>query len=107
MPPHPVRATCSRAEPYSASASRSGWRIRYAGGRRTEVIDGPFAETKELVAGYTVIEVKSREEALEWARRFPAPMGAAEDCEIEVRQLCELDELGAGDTTERLRRIGL
>ena len=51
-------------------ASAMGWRVRYPGGRRT-VTDGPFMETKELIAGYTIIQVKSREEALEWARRFP------------------------------------
>jgi len=54
--------------------SSKGWRVRYADGKRS-VIDGPFAETKELIAGYTLIQVRSREEALEWARRFPAPFG--------------------------------
>ena len=49
-----------------------GWRIKYSGGKRT-VVDGPFAESKELVAGYTIIQVKSREEAMEWTRRFPNP----------------------------------
>src|SRR5512145_2122796 len=52
--------------------SSKGWRIRYAGDKRS-VIDGPFAETKELIAGYTMIQVKSREEAIEWTRRFPNP----------------------------------
>src|SRR5918992_400445 len=52
--------------------SSKGWRIKYSGGKRT-VIDGPFAETKELIAGYTIIQVKSREEAMEWSRRFPNP----------------------------------
>ena len=51
-----------------------GFRIKYSGGRRT-VVDGPFTESKELIAGYTLIQVKSREEALEWAKRFPAPFG--------------------------------
>jgi len=76
--------------------SSKGWRIKYSGGKRT-VIDGPFTEAKELVAGakelvagYTLIQVKSREEALEWARRFPNP--ALTDGEIEVRQLYELDD---------------
>ena len=52
--------------------SSQGWRIHYDGDKRT-VVDGPFAETKGLMAGYTLIQVKSREEAMEWARRFPNP----------------------------------
>ena len=54
--------------------SANGWRIRYAGGKRN-VIDGPFAESDELVAGYTLIQVRTRDEAMEWARRFPSPAG--------------------------------
>jgi hypothetical protein len=66
--------------------SSKGWRIRYDGdGRR--VIDGPFTESKELIAGYTLIEVRSREEALEWTKRFPRPFDEGTTCEIEVRQL--------------------
>ena len=72
---------------------------------KTPVIDGPFAETKELIAGYTLIQVKSREEALEWARRFPNP--AMEDGEIEVRQLYELEDLGASAAIERFRELGV
>jgi hypothetical protein len=68
-----------------------GWRVKYSGGKRT-VTDGPFTEAKELVAGYTLIQVKSREEALEWARRFPNP--GLTDGEIEVRQLYELEDFG-------------
>ncbi|MEO8060000.1 MAG: YciI family protein [Burkholderiales bacterium] len=75
--------------------SASGWRIRYAGGQRS-VLDGPFAETKELIAGYTLIQVRSREEAMEWARRFPAPMGAGVNAEIEVRQLYEAEDFEPG-----------
>ena len=81
-----------------------GWRIRYQGGKGT-VIDGPFTESKELVAGYTLIEVKSREEAREWSRRFPAPFGGAMDCEIEVRQLYELDDLTPSAAVERFRDL--
>jgi hypothetical protein len=84
--------------------SAKGWRVRYEGDRRT-VVDGPFAETRELVAGYTLIQVRSREEAIEWARRFPAPMGERESGEIEVRQLFELDELGSGESIERFREL--
>ena len=64
--------------------SCAGWRVHYAGGRQT-VMDGPFTETRELIAGYTLIEVKSREEALEWSRRFPCPAGAGGTTVIEVR----------------------
>ena len=81
-----------------------GWRIRYSGGRRT-VIDGPFAETKELVAGYTLIQVRSREEAMEWARRFPAPFGEMADGEIEVRQLYELDDFAPSPSVDRFREL--
>src|SRR5437660_5691147 len=65
--------------------SSKGARIRYSGGKRT-VIDGPFAETKELIAGYWIIQVKSKEEAMEWAMRIPAPHGENVEGEIEIRQ---------------------
>jgi hypothetical protein len=81
-----------------------GWRVRHSGGKRT-IIDGPFAETKELIAGYTLIQVRSREEAMEWARRFPAPFGENADGEIEVRQLFELDDFEPGPEIERFRKI--
>jgi len=83
-----------------------GWRIKYSGGKRA-VMDGPFAETKELIAGYTLIQVKSREEALEWTRRFPNPQGEEADCEIEVRQLFELEDFGPSKEVERFRDLGL
>jgi hypothetical protein len=67
-------------------ASSKGWRVEYSGGKRT-VVDGPFTEAKELVAGYTLIQVKSREEALEWTRRFPNPFGEGKEGAIEVRPL--------------------
>jgi hypothetical protein len=69
------------------------------------VIDGPFTESKELVAGYTLIQVKSREEAMEWAKRFPSPMGDDKDGEIEIRQLYELEDFGSGDAIDRFREI--
>src|SRR5262245_66084440 len=65
--------------------SSKGWRIKYSGTKRT-VSDGPFTESKELIAGYTLIQVKSRAEALEWTKRFPNPVGEDVDAEIEVRQ---------------------
>ncbi|MGE3529045.1 MAG: YciI family protein [Methyloceanibacter sp.] len=86
--------------------SSKGWRIRYSGNKRT-VVDGPFAETKELVAGYTIIQVKSREEAIEWTRRFPNPTIGGQDCEIEVRQLFELEDFGEGEVLDRFREIGM
>ena len=84
--------------------SSKGWRVRYEnGGRR--VIDGPFAEAKELIAGYTLIQVGSREEALEWTRRFPAPFEGPEACEIEVRQVYELDDFPQGEGIDRFREL--
>jgi hypothetical protein len=69
------------------------------------VVDGPFVDTKELVAGYTLVQVRSREEALEWSRRFPAPHGEGVDAEIEVRQLFELEDFGPSEAVERLRLL--
>jgi len=69
-------------------SSSRGARVRFSGERRT-VIDGPFTETKELIAGFWMIQAKSLEEAVEWARRCPAPMGEGVDAEIEVRQVFE------------------
>ena len=86
--------------------SAKGWRVKYAGGKRS-VIDGPFAETKELTAGYTIIQVKSREEALEWSRRYPNPTIDGSDCEIEIRQLFELEDFGQSDAIERFREMGV
>ena len=81
-----------------------GWRIKYSGGKRT-VIDGPFTEAKELIAGYTLIQVKSKEEALEWTKRFPNPVGEGAQAEIEVRQLFELEDFGKSDAMKRFRDI--
>ena len=82
-----------------------GWRIKYSGGKRT-VTDGPFTEAKELIAGYTLIQVKSREEALEWTKRFPNPVGEGAQAEIEVRQLFELEDFGPSEEMKRFRDIG-
>jgi hypothetical protein len=86
--------------------SSKGWRVRYAGARRT-LVDGPFTEAKELIAGYTLIQVKSREEAMEWARRFPNPAGEGKEGEIEVRQLFELEDFSPGEAVERFREMGV
>lgn len=81
--------------------SEQGWRINWSGGRKT-LTDGPFAEAKELIAGYTLIQTKTRDEALEWTRRFPNP--AMTDGEIEVRQLFELEDF-EGVNVDRFRVI--
>ena len=86
--------------------SARGWRVHYAKGRRT-VVDGPFAETKELIAGYTLIQVRSREEALEWTQRFPAPFGELADGAIEVRQLFELEDFEPSESVDRFRQMEL
>ena len=84
--------------------SSKGWRIRYEHGAR-RLTDGPFAESKELIAGYTLIQASTREEALEWSRRFPVPFEGPEPCEIEVRQLFELDDFPAGEAVDRFREL--
>jgi hypothetical protein len=84
--------------------SSKGWRIQYDGQKR-RVIDGPFTETKELIAGYTLIQVKSREEAMEWARRFPNPSIDGKEAVIEVRQLYELEDFGEGEAVDRMREL--
>ncbi len=66
-------------------------RVRFAGGKPT-VTDGPFAEAKELVAGFWLIQVKSKEEAIEWVKRCPAPMGEDVESEIEIRQVYEASD---------------
>jgi len=85
-----------------------GFRVRYSGSKRT-VIDGPFTETKELIAGYAIIQVKSREEAIEWTKRFvqvdaPGRYGSESDCEI--RPIFELEDFGPGEAIERYRKMG-
>jgi hypothetical protein len=87
-------------------ASSKGARVRFSGKERT-VIDGPFAETKELIAGFWIFEVKSLDEAIEWVKRCPNPMEG--ESEIEIRQVFETDDFGeaysgeARDVHERVR----
>ncbi len=81
-----------------------GWRVRYGKNGSRSVVDGPFAETKELVAGYTIIDVRSREEALAWTKRFPAPFHGME-CEIEVRPYFELEDFGKSEAVERFHEM--
>jgi hypothetical protein len=77
--------------------SSRGARVKFSGGKRT-VIDGPFAETKELIAGFWLWQVKSLEEAIEWVKRCPNPTGV--EAEIEIRQVFEADDFGAEFTPE-------
>jgi hypothetical protein len=83
-------------------SSAKGARVRFSGDKRT-VIDGPFAETKELIAGYWIIQVKSKEEAIEWIKRCPNPHN--EDSEIEIRQLFELEDFGQSEAVEHHRAL--
>lgn len=87
-------------------ATGKGWRIRYQGRNRT-VVDGPFAETKELIAGYTIIQTRTREEALDWSRRFPNPDLHDSPCEIEVRQIFELEDFEPNAAVARFRDMGV
>lgn len=80
--------------------SSKGARIRFNGKQRT-VIDGPFAETGELIAGYWLIQVKSREEAIEWAKRTPFQEG-----ELELRQIFEMEDFAPSEAVEQAKEIG-
>ena len=81
--------------------SHLGWRFTWQDGKKTQT-DGPFAETKELVAGFTIIETKTRAEALEWTKRFPNP--GFDDGAIEVRELYSLDDFDSPEV-ERFRKM--
>jgi hypothetical protein len=82
-----------------------GARIKFSGGKRT-VIDGPFTESKELIAGYWVIQVKSREEAIEWAKRAPNPAGEGAEGEIEIRQFFEVEDFAPSEAIDRAKELG-
>jgi len=91
--------------------SSKGWRVQYSGPKRT-VVDGPFTETKELVAVYTLIQAKSREEAMEWSLCFPNPSVDRKEAEIEVRRLFDPEDFGPSlgigpEAAERFRKIGI
>jgi hypothetical protein len=77
--------------------SSKGARVRFSGAKRT-VIDGPFAETKELIAGFWLWQVKSKQEAIEWLKRCPNPHN--EETEVEIRQVFETDDFGPAATPE-------
>ena len=85
--------------------SSKGARIKFQGWKRT-VMDGPFAETKELIAGYWIIKVNSLEEAVEWAKRAPDPHGEGQEGEIEIRQLFEMGDFAPSQAVDRARELG-
>jgi hypothetical protein len=89
-------------------ASAKGARVRFSGGKPS-VIDGPFAETKELIAGFWMIQVKSKEEAIEWAKRVPFGVDSrtGAEGEIELRQVFELDDFGPCSAVEAMRKLGM
>jgi len=80
-------------------SSSKGVRVRFSGDKRT-VIDGPFSETKELIAGFWLWQVKSKEEAIEWVKRCPNPSVQGAETEIEIRQVFEAKDFGAEFTPE-------
>lgn len=82
-------------------ATSKGWRINYDGKGGSSFTDGPFAEAKELIAGYTLIQVKTREEAIAWTKRFPNPAMPGKPGEIEVRQVFELEDFAQGPAIEK------
>ena len=86
------------------STSRSA-RVKFSGGKTT-VIDGPFAETKEVIGGYWLIKANSLQEAVAWARRAPAPHGLHQDGEIEVRPLFEMEDFRPSEAAARAKRLG-
>jgi hypothetical protein len=83
--------------------SSKGARVRFSGNKVT-VVDGPFAETKELIAGYWVINVKSKHEAIEWAKRCPNPQDGG-DGEIEIRQFFELEDFAPSEAIDQAREL--
>ena len=85
--------------------SSQGKRVRFSGSKRT-VIDGPFGETKELIAGYWIINVGSRDEAIAWAKRIPAPHGATQDGVIELRQFFELEDFAPSEAVDQHKSLG-
>jgi len=79
--------------------SSKGARVKFSGSQRT-VVDGPFSATEELIAGFWLIQVKSREEAIEWVKRCPNPAGEGKESEIEIRQVFEAEDFGPEFTPE-------
>ena len=84
--------------------SSKGFKVRYKGKQRT-IVEGPFTGTKELIAGYSIIQTKTVEEAKEWARRFPNPTIDGSDTEIEVRRLFELEDFGESEAIDHHKEL--
>ena len=85
--------------------SSKGARIKFSPGGKRAVIEGPFTQTDGLIAGYWLIQVKSKEEAVEWAKRAPAPHGEEAESEIEIRQLFELEDFAPSEAIDRAREL--
>jgi hypothetical protein len=85
--------------------SSKGARIKFSPGGKRAVIEGPFTQTDGLIAGYWLIQVKSKEEAIEWATRAPAPHGEEAESEIEIRQLFELEDFAPSEAIDRAREL--
>jgi len=85
--------------------SSKGAHIKFSPGGKCTVIEGPFAQTDGLIAGYWLIQVKSKEEAIEWAKRAPAPHGEEAESEIEIRQLFELEDFAPSEAIDRAREL--
>jgi|SRR6476659_335470 hypothetical protein len=88
-------------------SSAKGARVKFSNGKRT-VVDGPFTETKELIAGYWIIQVKSKEEAIEWAKRVPFDPGLQPggDAEIEIRPFFEVEDFSPSEAVDRAKDLG-
>jgi len=85
--------------------SSRGARVKFSNGKVASVIDGPFAETKEVIGGYWLIKADSLQEAIEWAKRAPAPHGPNEDAEIEIRPLFEFEDIAPREAVDRAREM--
>ena len=84
----------------------AGARVQFSQGKVAGVIDGPFAETKEVIGGYWLIQADSLQQAIEWAMRSPAPHGQDQDAEIEIRPLFEFEDFAPGPAIDRHRELG-
>jgi hypothetical protein len=89
---------------YNKELMKAGVLVDLSGGKTT-VTDGPFAETKELIGGYWIIDVKSKAEAIEWAKRVPCPHGEGQEGEIEIRQFYEFTDFLSGKAIEEAREL--
>jgi len=92
--------------------SRTGWRIHHGpggaqGASSRHVVEGPFAQARELIAGYTLIQVRSREEALEWSLRFPNPVREGAEAIVEVRELYEMEDFTPSDSLDRFKALDM